>query len=85
MTIYYGACALHAGQLNYKQMLSQYVILIVFPLQQRMHEWALMLRYTYNAALLWFRMAKIRNIVTISVKTSSIQFWKYTYPIFTFC
>ena len=26
-------------------------------------------------------MAIIRNIVTISVTTSSIQFWKYTCPI----
>jgi len=26
-------------------------------------------------------MAIIRNIVMISVTTSSIQFWKYTYPV----
>jgi len=28
---------------------SEYVLLIAFPLQQRLHESSLMLRYTYNA------------------------------------
>ena len=29
----------------------EYVILIDFPLQQRLNEWASMLRYTYNGCL----------------------------------
>ena len=35
---------------------SEYVILIAFPLQQRLHEHASMLRYTYIACLFWIKI-----------------------------
>ena len=43
----YGACVLHAAYLRlHTHTHSEYVILIAFPLQQRLHERTLMLRYT---------------------------------------
>jgi hypothetical protein len=46
----YGACVLHAGYLDTH---SEYIILIDFPLQQWLHEYALMLSYTYIAYLVY--------------------------------
>jgi len=45
----YGACALHAGYVRLQIIHPGYVILIAFPLQQRLHERASMLRYAYIA------------------------------------
>jgi len=36
---------------GYKHTLAEYVIIIAFPLQQRLHERASVLRYTYTACL----------------------------------
>jgi hypothetical protein len=38
--------------------LSEYVILIAFPLQQRLHERASMLRYTYIVCLVYYTRNK---------------------------
>jgi len=41
------------------QTLSEYVILIAFPLQQWLHERSAMLRYTYTACLVMTEMESI--------------------------
>ena len=47
----YEACALHAEYQGYKHRHSEYVIRIAFPLQQWLHEFATVLRYTCIACL----------------------------------
>jgi len=52
-------------------MYSEYVILIAFPLQQRLHERASLLRYTYIACLVYLFVFKKCYIYFISMKTST--------------
>jgi len=54
MTIYYSACALLARYLRlHTNTHSEYAIPTAFPVQQWLHECALMLRYTYIAFLFY--------------------------------
>jgi hypothetical protein len=53
---------------------SEYVILIVFPLQQRLHERASMLRYTYFACLVFSEThLPVRPIYEMILLTVGIQ------------
>jgi hypothetical protein len=45
--------------------LSEYVILIAFPLQQRMHEHALMLRYTFLACLVYCDVSSCHQFAAV--------------------
>ena len=53
MTIWFMRIACWLPKATDPHTTSQYVILITFPLQQRLYECALMLRYTYNAPLIY--------------------------------
>jgi len=65
----FSACALHAGKLRLHTD-SEYVILVAFPLQQWLHECALLLRCTYIACLIFTccevcrTLRHIRTVVT---------------------
>jgi hypothetical protein len=49
-TIKYGSRALHATYFKATNTHSEYVILVAFPRQNRLHERASVLRYTYNTS-----------------------------------
>ena len=50
-TIYYDACAFHAGYIRLQTHTPEYVILIPLPQQQWLHERASVSRYTYFVCL----------------------------------
>ena len=52
---------------------SEYVMLIVFPLQRRLHECTLMLCYTYIACLVITTHARKLDVLQASVATGQIE------------